>query len=67
LDIEEMSTLEEAIKYEQPDDEQEAIEKMFGDVETGDTPCSTNKLVIQNNVVSIKSEDSGTDNSYNPF
>jgi DNA-directed RNA polymerase II subunit RPB1 len=67
LDIEEMSTLEEAIKYEQPDDEQEAIEKMFGDVETGDTPCSTNKLVIQNNVVSIKSEDTGTDNSYNPF
>ena len=67
LDIEEMSSLEEAIKYEYPEDEQEAIEKMFGDVDTGDSQCSTSKLVIQNNVVSIKSVDTGKDNEYSPF
>ena len=67
LDIEEMSTLEEAIKYEQPDDEQEAIEKMFGEVDSPDAACSTSKLAIQNNVVSIKSADMGADNNYNPF
>ena len=67
LDIEEMSTLEEAIKYEQPDDEQEEIEKMFGEVDSPDAACSTSKLAIQNNVVSIKSADMGADNGYNPF
>jgi hypothetical protein len=50
------------------DDEKSAenIDKMFGNIESPDTPCSTNKLVIQNNVVSIKSKDSGGDSEYNP-
>jgi len=66
LDIEEMSKLEETIRYETPEDSSEAIEKMFGGLEATDAPCSTNKLVIQNNVVSIKPSDMGTDNEYNP-
>ena len=39
---------------------------MFGNIESPDAPCSTNKLIIQNNVVSIKSKDSGGDNDYEP-
>ena len=45
---------------------EEDIEKMFGNIESPDAPCSTNKLIIQNNVVSIKSKDSGGDNDYEP-
>ena len=67
LDVEEMLTLEETVKYENPDNEEEEIDKMFGTVDTGDEPCSTNKLVIQNNVVSIKTVDMGADDEYNPF
>ena len=66
LDIEEMSKLEETIRFENPENAAEAIEKMFGGIESTDAPCSTNKLVIQNNVVSIKISDMGTDNEYNP-
>jgi len=66
LDMEEMSKLEEFVSYEQPDTEG-AIEKMFGGLENPEEPCSTNNLVIQNNVTTIKSADLGTvDNNYNP-
>ena len=65
LDIEEMSKLEKAIEYDKKD-EQEEIEKMFGEVESTDDACSSNKLMIQNNVSNIKSKDSGQDNDYNP-
>jgi len=34
--------------------------------ESTDDACSTNKLMIQNNVTNIKSMDSGQDNDYNP-
>jgi hypothetical protein len=44
----------------------EEIESMFGTIESPDAPCSANKLVIQNNVVSIKTKDSGGDSEYNP-
>jgi hypothetical protein len=65
--MEEMMKLEETIKYEQPEDEEEEIEKMFGGIESADATCSTNKLVIQNNVVSIKSKDMGKGvDEYNP-
>ena len=65
LDMEEMIKLEETLVYEQPDDAK-TIENMFGQAENPDEPCSTNSLVIQNNVSTIKSEDLGTDDDYNP-
>ena len=69
LDIEEMSKLDEIIRYENPQDVEavnESIDKAFGGVESIDAPCSTNHLVIQNNVVSIKTSELGGDNDYNP-
>jgi DNA-directed RNA polymerase II subunit RPB1 len=65
LNIDEMKQLEEVSEYEAVN-EQEDIEKMFGGVENPDDKCSTNKLAIQNNVVSINSSNLGTDNNYNP-
>jgi len=65
LDLEEMRKLEDTIQFEQPDDN-ETIEKVFGNVEDSQDKCSTNNLVIQNNVVNIKSSDLGKDDDYNP-
>jgi DNA-directed RNA polymerase II subunit RPB1 len=65
LNIDEMKDLEETSQYEASND-QEDIEKMFGGVESPDDVCSTSKLVIQNNVVSINSSNLGSDNNYNP-
>jgi DNA-directed RNA polymerase II subunit RPB1 len=68
LDIEEMQKLESVSEYVQPDD-QKAIEQFFGESENPDDPCSITKLTIQNNVVSLKVEDSGAggeDDGYNP-
>jgi DNA-directed RNA polymerase II subunit RPB1 len=64
LNMEEMEKLDDAI-IEQKESENEMIEKMFG-LSLGDDKCSTNKLIIQNNVSNIKKEDYGDDNSYNP-
>ena len=61
-----MGKFDEANEYHAPQDEDAEIEDMFAGVETLDTQCSDNQLVIQNNVVSIKGVDTGTDNSYNP-
>jgi DNA-directed RNA polymerase II subunit RPB1 len=69
LDLEEMSKLDEMVRYENPEDVEavnESIDKAFGGVESIDAPCSTNHLVIQNNVVSIKTSELGGDNEYNP-
>ena len=66
LDIEEMQKLNEVSEYKQIDDNAE-IDKFFGDaVENPDDKCSTSKLSIQNNVISIKASDMGNDNDYNP-
>jgi DNA-directed RNA polymerase beta' subunit len=65
LDIDEMRKLEGIAEYENPDVDV-VIEKMFGNLENPDDKCSTNQLVIQNNVVNIKASDLGTDNNYNP-
>ena len=65
LDIEEMTKLADAYIIKEEETEED-IEKMFGNIESPDAPCSTNKLIIQNNVVSIKSKDSGGDNDYEP-
>jgi len=65
LDIEEMQKLDAATPYVYVDAEEE-IEKFFGAVENPEDPCGINKITIQNNVITIKAEDLGTDNSYNP-
>ena len=65
LDIEEMQKLEAASPYN-PVNQEEEIEKFFGAVENPEDPCGINKITIQNNVITIKSEDLGQDNSYNP-
>jgi DNA-directed RNA polymerase beta' subunit len=63
LDLEEMRKLEEVILGEQTSVE-DSIEKQFGDVENPNDPCSTNALVIQNNVTAIKTKDLGQDTDY---
>jgi DNA-directed RNA polymerase II subunit RPB1 len=65
LDIEEMHKLEAAseYKYINTDDE---IEKFFGGAENPDDQCAPNKIAIQNNVITIKPENMGGDNTYNP-
>jgi len=65
LDLEEMKKLEETVAYEKAADS-ETIEKLMGGIEDPDDACSNNKLVIQNNVSSIKTSDLGSDNDYNP-
>ena len=65
LDIEEMQKLDAASEYKEVNEEEE-IEKMFGVYDTSEDTCSINKLAIQNNVISIKQEDMGGDNDYNP-
>ena len=66
LDIEEMQKLNEVSEYKELDNNDE-IDKFFNNAfENPDDKCSVSKLSIQNNVISIKAEDMGTDNDYNP-
>lgn len=65
LDIEEMQKLDASSEYKHIDTDEE-IEKFFGTVDNPEDPCGINKLSIQNNVITIKPEDMGGDNTYNP-
>ena len=65
LNLDEMRKLEETSQFEKTE-LNESIEKMFGGLENPDDKCSSNNLIIQNNVVSIKPSDMGKDNEYNP-
>ena len=65
LDIEEMQKLEAVSEYS-PIDINEEIESAFGHINNPDDPCGVNKISIQNNVITIKAEDMGSDNDYNP-
>ena len=65
LDIEEMQKLEATSEYK-PMIVEDEIDKFFGNVENPEDPCGVNKISIQNNVVTIKEEDMGKDNDYNP-
>jgi DNA-directed RNA polymerase II subunit RPB1 len=66
LDLEEMQKLEQEV-VELGGNDQDAIEKMMGELDSPDDICSTNNLVIQNNVSSIKMTDLGDDDDYDPF
>lgn len=65
LDIEEMQKLEASSEFNFVNADEE-IEKFFGAVENPEDPCGPNKLSIQNNVTTIKPENIGKDNEYNP-
>jgi DNA-directed RNA polymerase beta' subunit len=66
LDIEQMQKLEASSEYKHINVDDE-IEKIFGDSTNPDDPCASNKITIQNNVITIKGENMGYDNdSYNP-
>jgi DNA-directed RNA polymerase II subunit RPB1 len=65
LDIEEMQKLGETTNYE-PLNVDNEIEKFFGNIENPNDPCGINKLTIQNNVITIKPENMGSDNNYDP-
>jgi DNA-directed RNA polymerase II subunit RPB1 len=65
LNIEEMQKLEAASEYK-PMDTEDEIEKFFGQVANPDDKCGTNKIAVQNNVITIHAEDMGADNDYNP-
>jgi hypothetical protein len=70
LDIEEIQKQNAVDENYQPTDEEEEIEKFFGQTTSsvvGDQ-CSNQKLAIQNNVINIKSTDMGEgDDDYNLF
>jgi DNA-directed RNA polymerase II subunit RPB1 len=65
LDIEEMQKMEAVSEYK-PLNIEEEIDRFFGNIENPEDPCGVNKIAIQNNVVTIHTEDMGTDNDYNP-
>jgi DNA-directed RNA polymerase II subunit RPB1 len=65
LDIEQMQTFEATSEYK-PMNVEDEIEKFFGKIENPNDPCGVNKLSIQNNVITIKEEDMGKDNNYDP-
>jgi DNA-directed RNA polymerase II subunit RPB1 len=65
LDIEEMQKLDAASEYKYINTDEE-IEKFFGDAVSLDDPCGPNKISIQNNVITIKPENYGKDNTYDP-
>jgi DNA-directed RNA polymerase II subunit RPB1 len=65
LDIDEMHMLEETSQYK-PLNIEDEIDKFFGAGINPDDPCGVNKISIQNNVITIKEEDMGKDNDYNP-
>jgi intein/homing endonuclease len=65
LDLEEIQKLDSASEYKYVNADEE-IEKFFGGEENPDDLCSPNKINIQNNVITIKAENMGTDNDYNP-
>jgi len=65
LDIEELEKMQESSEYK-PINVENEIEKFFETIDDPQDPCGIKKLTVQNNVISIKPEDMGTDNNYNP-
>ena len=65
LDMKQMSELQEESDFKMLDMDNE-IDSFFDNVDNSQDPCSVNKLSINNNVTSIKTENLGTDDDYNP-
>jgi DNA-directed RNA polymerase II subunit RPB1 len=65
LDIEEMQKLEASSEYKYVNTNEE-IEKFFEEKEEKNDICSINNIKIENNVITIKAENMGNDNDYNP-
>jgi len=65
LDMEQVSTLEKVDDSIQDRDVLEMIDENF-DVEDPNAPCSTAKIVIDNNIANIKVINLGDDNEYDP-
>jgi DNA-directed RNA polymerase II subunit RPB1 len=65
LDIEELEKMQESSEYK-PINVENEIEKFFETIDDPQDPCGIKKLSVQNNVISIKPEDMGGDNNYNP-
>ena len=65
LNIEEMQKLEAASEYKYVNTDEE-IEKFFEGAASDDVNCGPDKIGIQNNVITIKSENFGKDNTYDP-
>ena len=60
-----MQKLEASSEYKLQNDDEE-IEKFFGQVDNPEDKCRIEKIAIQNNVITIHAEDMGEDNDYNP-
>jgi intein/homing endonuclease len=65
LDMEEMRKLEETVPNEKTA-LKTSIDALFGQIENPDDACSTNRLMIQNNVAALKTKKVADINDYNP-
>ena len=65
LDLEQMKKLQ-AIKISYADENAELDNILSQMEDTEDNPCSTQKMVIKNDVANIKEVELGDDNNYNP-
>jgi DNA-directed RNA polymerase II subunit RPB1 len=65
LDIEQLQQLKETSEYNPINTEAE-IDKYLENVDNPNDSCSINNLAIKNNVFTIKTENTGEDNDYNP-
>ena len=65
LDVKTLQELQEESNYKAIDTENE-IESFFDSGDNPEDPCSINNLSINNNVTSIKTENLGSDDDYNP-
>ena len=61
-----MMKYDESSEYVVPKNNDEEIDELFNGIESLETECSDNNLVIQNNVGSIQTVDTGKDNKYDP-
>ena len=66
LDLNEVAKNEETENYKTHNND-EIIEKEFGDILDPNDPCSTNNIALQTNINNIKQVDLGDDDNYDPF
>ena len=66
LDLNEVIKNQETEQYEVQNND-DIIEKEFGDLLDPDDPCSINNIALQTNINNIKQVDLGNDDDYDPF